>query len=141
MLIFRISSRSNRCCIVIVLFGILIGVSSCYNTGHPMPQLTEVYEAKDPETNESILRIIAVRWTGGYYPCSPYIKFRQPDGSTWNIRTFSNDPNYWEVVRIHPEKEAQEVTLEKIHTSTETDKAALMGSWLDFDKSDKQNNR
>jgi len=46
------SITTNRLCIFLVFLLLSVVVSSCYTTGHPVPFISELYEAKDSD-NES----------------------------------------------------------------------------------------
>ncbi len=100
----------------IMLVVILIGTSSCYTTGHPMPCNDEIYEVKDPDTHKRVLRLVTTMWGDGSYKERPHITFNLPDGTIWRVDVFFNEPEFWEVVRIHPEKGAQKIAPNKTYT-------------------------
>ena len=118
---------------VVILIG--IGASSCYTTGHPMPRNDEIYEAKDPDTHKVALRIVATKWTDGAYVDSPVVKLRQPDGTIWTVMLYDNDPNWWRVLRIHPEKGAQQIMLDKVYSGP-ADEIPLRRQWLNLNKAE-----
>jgi len=101
-------------CLTIILLAMIFLNYSCTNY-HPFPDVAELYEAKDPDTNEPAVQLVVKKWTDGDYT-TPIVKFVDSNGCTWAIGCYSESPEMWSIMRIC-KGEKQEVSFQKIFTT------------------------
>jgi hypothetical protein len=100
---------------IAIICGLLFFLNFSCAIGHPFPRTDELYEIRDPNTNEPVFQIVATKWTDGHYS-TPVVRFLDSKGYTWVVGFYSDDPNMWSVRRIS-NGERKEVGFQKIFTS------------------------
>ena len=101
-------------CLLVICWGICLLFNSC-TYYHPFPKVDELYEARDPDTNEPVIHIVATKWTDGHYS-TPIVKIVDSNDCTWAIGCYSENPELWSIMRIC-KGEKKEVRFRKIYTT------------------------
>ena len=101
-------------CITVLCGSFFVLNFSCA-IGHTFPRTDELYEVRDPDSNEPVFQIVATKWTDGHYT-TPVLRFLDSKGHTWVVGFYSDDPNMWSFRRIS-NGERRGVGFQKIFTT------------------------
>ncbi len=109
---------------IAVFCGLLLFLNFSCARWHPFPKTDELYEVRDPDSNEPFFQIVATKWTDGHYT-TPVLRFLDSKGHTWVVGFYSEDPNSWSVNQMS-NGERKEIGFQKIFT------APARPTWLRF---------
>lgn len=101
--------------------------------GHPFPDYDEIYEWRDPNKGEAVIRAVVTTWTDDTRELS-VLMFKGTDGTVWYMgfdRLSLDDPNSWGVFRGSTEKESM-VPLSKMQSVSVG--TANVGDWQSIDQ-------
>lgn len=108
---------STVLCLLAVVTVYIVFLNRSYNGGHPFPDYNQVYEWRDPDDGEAVIRAIVTTWTDDTRELS-VLMLKGMDGTVWYIdidRLSLDDPNSWLVFRGSTEIKAK-VPLSKMQS-------------------------
>jgi hypothetical protein len=108
--------------------------------GHPHPSRSEIYEWRDPNSHDAVIRAVVIKWTGGERTLEK-LMFKGIRGTVWYIHfdplSLADPEKSWLVCRGSPEVEF-EVPLTEMQS---VGPGVNVGDWSAIDQLDGTSNR